>query len=278
MAGDWIKMRMDLQTHPKVVRMMSALRADKFRVIGGLHAVWSVFDAHSEDGVLDGYTCDAMDAVIGWPGFTQAMLSIGWISSGGDETLVMPRFDDHNGKSSKRRAQETVRKRESRRSDDEQSNVVEMSASSADEKRTREEKRREDKPNTSPNGDVVIGDADSELPNGLPNCPHQRLIALYAQHLPTLPFPRTWDGERAKSMRTRWKWVLTAKKRDGSRYATDEASAIDFFERFFRYASESDFLTGRNGKWTSCDLGWLMKSENFGKVLQGNYENKEAAA
>jgi hypothetical protein len=277
MAGDWIKMRMDLQTHPKVVRMMSALRADKFRVIGGLHAVWSVFDAHSEDGVLDGYTPEAMDAVIGWPGFTQAMLSIGWISSEGDETLVMPRFDEHNGKSSKRRAQETVRKRESRKSDDEQSNVVEMSAFDADEKRTREEKRREDKPNTSPNGDVVIGDADSELPNDLPNCPHQKLIALYAQHLPTLPYPRVWEGERAKAMRTRWKWVLTATKRDGSRYATDEATAIDFFERFFRYAAESDFLTGRNGKWTSCDLGWLMKSENFNKVLQGNYENKEAA-
>ena len=47
MAGDWIKMRGDLGTHPKVVRIMSALKADRLRVVGGLHAVWSLFDAHS---------------------------------------------------------------------------------------------------------------------------------------------------------------------------------------------------------------------------------------
>lgn len=31
MAGDWIKMRADLHTHPKVVRMASASEADKKR-------------------------------------------------------------------------------------------------------------------------------------------------------------------------------------------------------------------------------------------------------
>ena len=50
MAGDWIKMRVDLSTSPKVVRISSALRADRLRVIGGLHAVWCLFDVHSEDG------------------------------------------------------------------------------------------------------------------------------------------------------------------------------------------------------------------------------------
>ena len=25
------------------------------------------------------------------------------------------------------------------------------------------------------------------------------------------------------------------------------------------------------------DLGWLVKAENFAKVVSGNYENKEAA-
>jgi hypothetical protein len=144
MAGDWIKMRMDLQTHPKVVRMMSALKADKFRVIGGLHAVWSVFDAHSEDGRLSGYTPDAMDAVVGWPGLTHAMVAVGWATVEGDDTLCAPRFDEHNGKSAKRRAQETVRKRESRKSEDDTNGVSDLSAMDADKKRSREEKRRED--------------------------------------------------------------------------------------------------------------------------------------
>ena len=73
MAGDWIKMRTDLSTSPKVVRMSSALRADRLRVIGGLHAVWSLFDVHSEDGTLDGYSLETLDEMISFPGFGAAM-------------------------------------------------------------------------------------------------------------------------------------------------------------------------------------------------------------
>lgn len=133
MALTWIKMRVDLQTHPKVVRIMSALRADKFSAIGGLHAVWSVFDAHSEDGRLDGYTLDLMDAVIGWPGFSAAMAGVGWLEQDG-QVLVAPDFEDHNGRTAKRRATETQRKSVSRK----------LSASDADKNRTREEKIREE--------------------------------------------------------------------------------------------------------------------------------------
>ena len=53
--------------------------------------------------------------------------------------------------------------------------------------------------------------------------------------------------------------------------------ADGFFDRFFAYVAKSDFLTGRDGKWQGCDLGWLVKAENFAKVISGNYENKEAA-
>ena len=133
MAGDWIKMRADLLTHPKVVRMMSALKADKFRIVGGLLSVWCLFDAHSEDGQLSGYTLELLDDMAAWPGFSQAMMSVGWLISG-PESLELPRFDAHNGQSAKRRAQESDRKR----------SVRKASASDADKMRTREEKRRED--------------------------------------------------------------------------------------------------------------------------------------
>ncbi|AIN58736.1 hypothetical protein [Pseudomonas soli] len=152
MAGDWIKMRVDLQTHPKVFRMVSALRADRLRVIGGLHVAWSIFDTHSADGVLHGYTTDAMDAVIGWPGFTQAMVDVEWADIDEEGSLVMPRFDEHNGASAKRRANDSERKRVSRKAD----SVRNLSADDADRTRTREEKRREDKEQdqkTSSSGD-----------------------------------------------------------------------------------------------------------------------------
>jgi len=139
MAGDWIKMRADLHTHPKIVRMASALKADRLRIVGGLHSAWCLFDVHSVDGFLDGYTAETLDDMIGFPGFSRAMMAVGWLEMDG-ENLVMPRFDDHNGQSAKRRAQDAARKK----------SVRKMSAPDADKMKTREEKRREDIKETDP--------------------------------------------------------------------------------------------------------------------------------
>lgn len=112
----------------------------------------------------------------------------------------------------------------------------------------------------------------------IPDCPHQQIIDLYSKILPTMPIPRIWDGKRSDNLRARWRWLLTAKNTDGKPYATDSASGIAFFERFFGYVANSDFLSGRDGKWQGCDLAWLVKAENFAKVIEGKYENKREAA
>lgn len=113
----------------------------------------------------------------------------------------------------------------------------------------------------------------------LPPCPHRSILELFGKHLPMLPQPKPelWTGQRAKHLAARWKWLLTATKRGGERYATTEAEALDWLERFFAYVAGSDFLTGRSGRFTNCDLGWLVNEENFAKVVQGNYENKAVA-
>ena len=141
MAADWIKMRIDLQTHPKVVRILSATCSDKFRVIGGMHAVWSVFDTHSENGVLQGYTPKLMDQVVGWDGLSQAMIDVGWMAFDGEQTIEMPEFYSHNGQSGKRRAEDQKRKKDARKSPQ---SVRNLSANDDAKNRTREEKRRED--------------------------------------------------------------------------------------------------------------------------------------
>lgn len=133
MAGDWIKMRVDLFTHPKVVRISSALNADTLRTVGGLMSAWCLFDVHTEDGVLLGYTSETLDSYLRWEGFSAAMISVGWLEEK-PEGLVLPEFYTHNGKSAKRRAQEADRKR----------SVRKTSACDADKMRTREEKRREE--------------------------------------------------------------------------------------------------------------------------------------
>ncbi|MBK5416371.1 Pyocin large subunit-like protein [Pseudomonas sp. TH31] len=178
MAGDWIKMRIELQTHPKVFRMVSALQADRLRIIGGLHIAWSIFDTHCDDGVLVGYTTDAMDAVIGWPGFTQAMIDVEWAALDDTGSLVMPRFDEHNGKSAKRRANDNERKRNTRNGE----SVRNMSASDADKKRTREEKRREDK-DQKPFGDDAVDPAEL----------FARFWALYPRKVSKDAARKAWD-------------------------------------------------------------------------------------
>lgn len=139
MAGDWIKMRMNLRTHPKVVRIASALNADRFRVIGALHAVWCLADEHTEDGDLPGYSLGALDDSIGWPGFAAAMADVEWLTATA-KGLLLPRFYEHNGASAKRRAMEAERKRRDR----------EASAGDADKKRTREREREEVKKEQAP--------------------------------------------------------------------------------------------------------------------------------
>ena len=154
--ANWIKMRTDLHSHPKVVRIVSALNADvcpqsvrlaseKFRAIGGLHAVWSLFDTHSDDGKLAGYSPETLDAVLGFPGLAGAMIAVDWLAYT-QNTLVLPEFDTHNGQSAKRRAQEADRKKDVRKT----------SALDADKKRTRIDKNRIDiKDPIVPAGDVL---------------------------------------------------------------------------------------------------------------------------
>jgi hypothetical protein len=49
---------------------------------------------------------------------------------------------------------------------------------------------------------------------------------------------------------------------------------MEEIERLFQLAEESDFLSGRAGKWRAS-FDWLMKESNAVKVLDGNYQNRQ---
>ena len=134
-AGDWIKMRHSLKTAPEVVRIASALKADRLRTVGALYVLWCIADNHAtDDGELHNYTCDAIDEEVGWVGFADAVCDAGWLECSSN-SIIFPNFSRNNGKSAKRRALDADRKR----------GVRNVSASETDKKRTREEKRREEK-------------------------------------------------------------------------------------------------------------------------------------
>ncbi len=114
MAGDWIKMDVNLHEKPEVIQLSSALSMDRYAVVGRLHRLWSWFDLHSADGRVAGVTACYLDELAGQPGFSQALRQVGWLEERGGGELVVPNFDRHNGQSAKRRAEATERKRKSR--------------------------------------------------------------------------------------------------------------------------------------------------------------------
>ena len=116
MAGDWIKIRKSLAHDPRVIRISSALKADRLRTIGGLVSAWCLLDEQTEDGKLDGYTPEVFDEIVGFPGLSQSMAAVNWLEIG-DGFLAAPRFEEHNGHSAKRRAQDSFRKTSARKAD-----------------------------------------------------------------------------------------------------------------------------------------------------------------
>jgi hypothetical protein len=153
MAGDWIKMRHSLKSDPRVVRIMSACDADRFRTLGGLFAAWCLFDEQTTDGFLPGYTPSVFDEIVGFPGLCAAMISVGWIEES-SQGLTAVRFDEHNGRTAKRRSQESVRKMSARHAD----KCPQLKRTETG--RNREEKRREEKSIRSPS-DSSCGELES---------------------------------------------------------------------------------------------------------------------
>ena len=120
---------------------------------------------------------------------------------------------------------------------------------------------------------------------GVPPCPFDRVFDAFDEALPMLPQPRRSlfvDGDNAIAMRKRWEWVMVAKHekgdRKGERLAVTVDEGMEWFSNYFAYVAESDFLTGRNGRFTACDLGWLVSAENFEKVLSGKYHGEQREA
>jgi len=145
MAGDWIKMRMDLGDDPAVISMAELLDRSEDELVGKLHRLWSWADRHATNGVAKSITARWVDKFTGVAGFGEAMSAAGWLIFK-DDGVTFPNFDKHNGKSAKTRCNATTRQRESRKPRDESvTHVTDPSRQDRDEGVTREEKIREEK-------------------------------------------------------------------------------------------------------------------------------------
>lgn len=224
MANDWIKMRKCLLTDPRIVRIMSATNADKFRTLGGLFAVWCLFDEQTIDGYLPYYTPEHLDDIVGFPGIAQAMVSVGWLEVT-TEGLTAIEFLKHNGQTAKRRASESVRKMSARNADKRPQNVRSESRQNAGLEKRREEKKKEDiKTPLAP-----VGGTDASKPT--PTKP--QLAELPLPH--SEQFAQTWEEwiEYRKSRRlTLGPATLARQLKDLA--SLSEASAIQCVEDSIR--------------------------------------------
>jgi hypothetical protein len=103
MAGDWIKMRLNLDTDPKVMVMAADLQCHELMVVGALWKFWGWVNQHSVDGNGLSVTEALLDRYVGVTGLCAAMRKVGWLE-GDDWALCVPNFIEHNGATGKARA------------------------------------------------------------------------------------------------------------------------------------------------------------------------------
>lgn len=90
------------------------------------------------------------------------------------------------------------------------------------------------------------------------NPPYQEIVNLYNSIVKSLPQVKMLSDKRKKTIKANW----------------NKHKNIELFKEVFQKAEESDFLSGRNGKWVGCNFDWLINYNNFLKVLEGTYDNQ----
>lgn len=141
MAGDWLKMELELSDKPEVHYIANALNLDPDAVVGKLFRVWCWFNKHTVDGNALGVTYALVDRVTSVTGFGEAMAFAGWLEQR-DKMLHMPNFNYHTSESAKKRALNAKRQAGHREKSNANRNG-ESNAVSVTDALPREEKRRD---------------------------------------------------------------------------------------------------------------------------------------
>lgn len=95
-----------------------------------------------------------------------------------------------------------------------------------------------------------------------PDCPHKEIIAAYNEILgPYMPTVKEhlWNGTRARNLQARW------------RERAKRQSVEWWRELFMHIRDDMPFLLTPWKGGGRCNLGWIVKPDNFAKILEGNY-------
>lgn len=160
MAGDWIKMRTNLDADPRVVKIADTLGKPELYVVGMLWKVWSWADAHTLDGNGICVTSVTLDRFTGVKGFAKSLEEVGWLEEKNGK-ISFPRFGEHNGKTAKKRM-ETYERVKKHRNEKSVTEVTQKELQKALQEETREE-TQEVKRNCNANRVTSSDTADAVL-------------------------------------------------------------------------------------------------------------------
>ena len=278
MAGDWIKMRVNLWDDPRVASLVDATNSSEAAIVGALYWLWATADQHTEDGIMPGLTLKAIDRKTGIQGFGAALCAIGWLADH-PEGIRIVHFEEHNGASAKSRVQTAKRVANHTANAKVTQAPLVKQQEPVSTPLAREEKRREEINTLPPTGGCPVepdGDAEEaeicEKP-GFPDCPYGELRQLWKTRLPHLTQPRVWDGQRRVTMRNRWRQAAKPSEFSPHGYGTEPAG-IAWWDSFFGYiANDTKLANGfeSNGRTWQPDLEWVCNATNFQKIIDGKY-------
>jgi hypothetical protein len=102
---------------------------------------------------------------------------------------------------------------------------------------------------------------DIYTPSGIPACPHEQIIDLYNQTLPTLPKVKFQTPERKKTLAARWK-------------ENKARQSVDWWKGYFEHVAECSYLLGAGNRGWVADFDWLIKGSNMIHICEGRYDRK----
>ena len=216
MAGEWIKMRLDLASDPGVNRIRKATGIDADAIVGKLHRLWSWADVHTTDGIASGVDVEWVDEFTGATGFAEGMIAAGWLECDTD-SVRFSNFDRHNGLSAKRRCTQKTRTERSRA---QSVTVAALQNAHNTVTECKPEKRREEKirinTNTAPSGSRSAPDSISwdsvEGWSGITDADRDAWATAYPAATLTTELAKAGEWLKAnptKAKRTNWRKFLT---------------------------------------------------------------------
>lgn len=253
----WLKIETHTPDKPEIYALADMLSRCPEEIFGRCFRLWTWFDRHTQDGNAKLVTSLLLDRITGVQGFADCLVSVGWLekSEGG---YSLPNFDRHNGNTAKTRAETAKRVSEHR----EKKRIC--NAETVTSALPREEKIREE---VNPLPPTEVGKPEKSV---CPDCPAEKIVEAYHRELPTSPRVVILTKSRRGYLKQRWIELYRA-----GDFKT-ESEGLDVFATYFQNVSHSKFLTGqttgRDGKPPFvADLEWLVKPNNFAKVVEGKY-------